>query len=236
MACQREIDQTKEQRPTELVATPRPPVRLSNIAPPTPGDTSPRVSRQSRSRPRSQTVVRGRSKADKRRRHPDTGDRRSVTRHKADPIMVMPPVTIPRPTVASIFLSGAEDLSSSCPTSQEPAQTVPQVFQSAGAALSTSGSAHTTPQRGIVAGQSDPPRDPRSQSERRRVSIQTPTQQNVTEGGQHPGMFTGRPFQLRSISAEPQLPPGDFSPGISPGSKSTRKIYLLWLRLHIQVQ
>ena len=42
---------------------------------------------------------------------------------RGEPIMVMPEVTIPRPTVASIFQSGAEDLSSSCPTSQEPVQT-----------------------------------------------------------------------------------------------------------------
>ena len=153
---------------------------LSSVAKPAPEPTSPRVTRQSRSRPRSQRAVRGRSKADKRRRHPDTGDRRSVTRQKPDPITVLPPVTIPKPTVASLFLGGAEDLSSSCPTSQEPAQTVPQMFQSAGAALSTSGSAYTTPQRGIVAGQSGPPRDPRSQSERRRVMIQTPPQ---AEGG-----------------------------------------------------
>ena len=146
----------KEQRQTEMAAIPRPPVRLSSIDPNTPGDVTPRVTRQSRSRPRSQRGVRGRSKADKRRRHPDSGDRRSTTRHKADPIMVTPPVTIPKPTVASIFLSGAEDLSSSCPTSQEPAQTVPQIFQSAGAALTTSGSAQATPQRGMAAGQSDP--------------------------------------------------------------------------------
>ena len=134
-----------------------------------------------------------------------------MTRQKPDPITVLPPVTIPRPTVASIFLGGAEDLSSSCPTSQEPVQTVPQLFQSAGAALHASGSVYPSPQRGIVAGQSGPPRDPRSQSERR-VIIETPPQGNTAEESQHPEMFTGRPFQLRPSSVEPpQLPPGDYS-------------------------
>ena len=210
LGCQRELEKAKNQRQVEAI--PRPPVRLPSNDPPTPGDITPRENRQSRSRPRSQRAVRGRSKADKRRQHPDSGDRRSSTRRKADPIEVTPAVTIPKPTVASIFLGGAEDLSSSCPTSQEPAQTVPQIFQSAGAALHMGGSAQATPQRGMAAGQVDPPRDPRSQSERRRrVSIQTPPQQGTTEEGQNPGLFTGRPFQLRSNSAEPQLPPGDYS-------------------------
>ena len=107
---------------------------------------------------------------------------------------------------------GAEDLSSSCPTSQEPAQTVPQIFQSAGAAIASRGTAQATPQHGIITGQSDPPRDPRSQSERRRrVVIQTPSPQDGTPQGQIPAPFTGRSFQLRSSSAEPQLPPGGYS-------------------------
>ena len=72
-------------------AIPRPPA--TSVDQSTPGDVTPRVTRQS-SRPQSQRAVRGRSKADKRRRHPDSGDRRS-TRHKADPIVVTPPVTIP---------------------------------------------------------------------------------------------------------------------------------------------
>ena len=92
--------------------------------------------------------------------------------------------------MASLLLGGPEDLSSSCPTSQEPAQTVPQMFQSSGAALQAGGSAYPSPHCGIVAGQTDPPRDPRSQSERR-VSIQTPPQETTAEGGQRPGMFTG---------------------------------------------
>ena len=163
--------------------------------------------RKSRSRPRSH--VRGRSKADK-RRHPDSGDRRPSRRQKGDPIVVTPPVTIPRPTVASIFQGGADDLSSSCPTSQEPAQTVPQIFQAAGAALSMGG-VPATPLRGMTTSQGDPPRDPRSQSERRRrVSIQTPPSQDEAPVGTH-APFTGRAFQLRSTSAESHLPPGDYS-------------------------
>ena len=205
--CQRKLEEAKQGRIVEAI--PRPAVRLPSNDPPTPGDITPRETRKSRSRPWSH--VRGRSKADK-RRHPDSGDRRPSRRRKGDPIVVTPPVTIPRPTVASIFQGGAKDLSSACPTSQEPAQTVSQIFQSAGAALSTGGPVQSTPLRGTATGQSDPPRDPRSQSERRgRVSIQTPPSQDDTPQGQIPAPFTGRAFQLRSNSAEPQLPPGDYS-------------------------
>ena len=160
----------------------------------TQGDATPMERRKSRSRPRSH--VRGRSKADK-RRHPDSGDRRPSRRRKVEPIVVTPEVTIPRPTVASIFQGGAEDLSSSCPTSQEPVQTVPQIFQAAGAALSMGGSMQATPLRGMAGDQADPPRDPRSQSERRRrVSIQTPPSQDDVPEGQIPVPFSGRAFQL----------------------------------------
>ena len=134
MDCQRKLEEAKQGRTVEAI--PRPAVRLPSNDPPTPGDITPRETRKSRSRPRSH--VRGRSKADK-RRHPDSGDRRPSRRRKGDPIVVTPAVTIPRPTVASIFQGGAEDLSSSCPTSQEPVQTVSQIFQSAGAALSMGG-------------------------------------------------------------------------------------------------
>ena len=209
VACQRTIDSMKSQQPTEPVATPRPQVLQSNIIQDDQEFTAPDVRKPSRSRPRSQRAVRGRSKADKRRRHPDSGDHRSVTRPRQDPMTVMPAVTIPRPTVASIFLQGAEDLSSSCLTSQEPAQTVPQIVQSAGAGLPNTGMANPSPQRGIAIAQSGPPRDPRSQSERRRVVIETP-QENTIGESQQPGMFAGRPFQLRSNSAEPQLPSGDY--------------------------
>ena len=68
LACQRQIDYIKTQHPTELIATPRPQVLQSSIAQSEHAPTSPGVSRQSRSRPRSQKAVRGRSKADKRRR------------------------------------------------------------------------------------------------------------------------------------------------------------------------
>ena len=81
--------------------------------------------------------VRGRSKVDK-RRHPDSGDRRPSRRRKGDPIVVMPQVTIPPPSVASMFQGGVEDLSSSCPTSQEPAVSVPFLFH-AGANLPLGG-------------------------------------------------------------------------------------------------
>ena len=57
MACQRQIDFFKEHQPTELVATPRPQVLLSSIAQSAPEPASPGVSRQSRSRPRSQRAV-----------------------------------------------------------------------------------------------------------------------------------------------------------------------------------
>ena len=208
--CQRSLEQARQGNPVQAV--PRPPVRLQNIDPPPPGDDTTMERPKSRSRPRSH--VRGRSKADK-RRHPDSGDRRPSRRRKAEPIMVTPKVTIPRPTVASLFQGGAEDLSSSCPTSQEPAQSVPQMFQAAGAALYTE-PMQVTPQRGMTRDQTDPPRDPRSQSERRRrVSIQSPPSRDDPPEGQVPvgqisAPFSGRPFQLRSTSAEPQLPQGEY--------------------------
>ena len=160
---------------------------LQGNDPPTPGNITPVERPKSRSRPRSH--IRGRSKADK-RRHPDSGDRRPSRRRKGEPIVVSPVVTIPKPTVASIFQGGAEDLSSSCPTSQEPVQSVPQIFQAAGAALSMGGSVQTTPPRGMVTDQVDPPSDPRSQSERRRrVSTQTPPTQDEVPEGQIPVPF-----------------------------------------------
>ena len=160
-----------------------------------PGDVTPVERRKSRSKPRPH--VRGRSKAEK-RRHPDSGDRRQSRRRKGEPIMVTPEVTIPRPTVASIFQSGAEDLSSSCPTSQKPAQPVPQIFQAAGAALSMGGSIPATPLRGMTRDPTDPPRDPRSQSERRRrVSIQTPPSRDEPPEGQIPA-----PFHRKTIPAQ----------------------------------
>ena len=126
LACQQQINRFHEQQPTELFATPRPQVLPSDLAQPR---TLP--SREpSRRRHPSRRLVRGRSRRDK-RRHPDQGDRESATRQRFDPVTVQPAVTIPRPTVASLFVGGADDLSSSCPTSQEPSQamTVPQVFQ-----------------------------------------------------------------------------------------------------------
>ena len=124
--------------------------------------------------------------------------------------MVTPEVTIPRPTMASIVQAGPEDLSSSCPTSQEPIQSVPHLFQMAGATLPMGGSPQAIPPRGITTDQSGPPRDPRSQSERRRrVSIQTPPAPDDPPEAQIPVPFGGRPFLRRSASAEPQ--PGDYS-------------------------
>ena len=115
-------------------------------------------------------------------------------------------------TMASIFQAGPEDRSSSCPTSQEPVQSVPHLFQMAGAALSMIGSPQAIPPRGITTDQSGSPRDPRSQSERRRrVSIQTPPAPDDPPEAQIPVPFGGRPFLPRSASAEPQLPPGDYS-------------------------
>ena len=168
--CQRSLEQARQGE--QVQAVPRPPVRLTPIPSPAQGDDTPVERRKSRSRPRPH--VRGRSKADK-RRHPDSGDRRPSRRRKGDPIMVTPEVTIPKPTMAAIFQAGAEDLSSSCPTSQEPAQSVSQIFQTAGAALPIGVPIQATPPRVMARDQADPPRDPRSQSERRRrVSIQTP--------------------------------------------------------------
>ena len=143
--CQRSLDQARQGN--QVQAIPRPPVQLPRFDPPTQGEDAPMERRVSRSRPRSH--VRGRSKADK-RRHPDSGDRRPSRRRKGEPVVVMPKVTIPPPTVASIFQAGAEDLTSSCPTSQEPAQPVPQLFQAAGEALSIGGSIQATPPRGIA--------------------------------------------------------------------------------------
>ena len=164
---------------------------------------------KSRSRPRSH--VRGRSKADKRRRQPDLGDRRSSTRRKADPIVVTPPVTIPRPTVASIFQGGAEDLSSSCPTSQEPAQTVPQIFQSAGALQPMGGPAQvysTTWDRVQVSRILQGIHDRKVSEEGEWLykhlhhKMIQPKEANILHH-----LFTGRPFSLDQIVREPQLPP-----------------------------
>ena len=100
--------------------------------------------------------------------------------------------TIPPPTVASIFQGGVEDLSSSCPTSQEPAVSVPYLFQTAGANLPLGGSPQASPPQSTIAGQSGPPRDPRSQSERRRVSIQTPPTPDGVPEGQDTCTFRGK--------------------------------------------
>ena len=161
--CQRSLDQVRQGE--QVQAIPRPPVQLPRFGSPAQAEDEPMDKRSSRSRPRSH--VRGRSKADK-RRHPDSGDRRSSRRRKGDPIMVMPKVTIPPPTVASMVQGGDEDLTSSCPTSQEPALSVPYLFQTAGANLPLGGSPQATPPHSTITDQSGPPRDPRSQSERRR--------------------------------------------------------------------
>ena len=205
-ACQHNLDQLNQGQ--EVQAIPRPPVQLPRFGSPAQAEDEPMENRSSRSRPRPH--VRGRSKADK-RRHPDSGDRRPSRRRKGDPIMVMPQVVIPPPTVASIFQGGVEDLSSSCPTSQEPAVSVPFLFQNAGANLPLGGSPQATPPQSNIAIQSGPPRDPRSQSERRRVSIQTPPPTDGVPEEQIPVPFAGRPMLPRSTSAEPQAPPGDHS-------------------------
>ena len=205
-ACQRSLDQVTQGE--QVQAIPRPPVQLPRFGSPAQAEDEPMETRSSRSRPRPH--VRGRSKADK-RRHPDSGDRRPSRRRKGDPIMVMPQVTIPPPTVASMFQGGVEDLSSSCPTSQEPAVSVPFLFQTAGANLPLGGSPQATPPQSNIASQSGPPRDPRSQSERRRVSIQTPPTPDGVPEGQIPVPFGGRPLLPRSTSAEPQAPSGDYS-------------------------
>ena len=169
-SCQRTIDQINQG--VQVQAIPRPPVQLPRFGSPTQVEDEPMENRSSRSRPRPH--VRGRSKSDK-RRHPDSGDRRPSRRRKGEPIMVMPQVTIPPPTVAALFQGRDEELTSSCPTSQEPVVSVPSLFQTAGANLPLGGTPQVNPPPTIIAGQSGPPRDPRSQSERRRrVSIQTP--------------------------------------------------------------
>ena len=62
-----------------------------------------------------------------------------------------------------------------------------------------------------MAGQPGPPRDPRSQSERRRrVSIQTPPNPDEIPLGQIPVPFEGRQLSSRSISAEPKAPSADY--------------------------
>ena len=61
--------------------------------------------------------------------------------------MVMPQVIIPPPSVASIFQGGDEDLTSSCPTSQEPVVSVPSLFQTAGANLPLGGLPQPNPPR-----------------------------------------------------------------------------------------
>ena len=205
-ACQRSLDQVNQGQ--QVQAIPRPPVQLPRFGSPAQAEDEPMEKRSSRSRPRPH--VRGRSKADK-RRHPDSGDRRPSRRRKGDPIMIMPQVTIPPPSVASIFQGGVEDLSSSCPTSQEPAVSVPFLLQTAGANLPLGGSPQATPPQSNIASQSGPPRDPRSQSERRRVSIQTPPPTDGVPEAQRPVPFAGRPLLPRSTSAEPQAPSGDYS-------------------------
>ena len=205
--CQRSLEQARQEQP--VTGIPRPPVRLSSNDPPASEDPPLVERRKSRSRPRS---VRGRSKRD--RRHPDAGDRRPSRRRKGEPTgtVVVPEVTIPRPTMAAIFQAGAEDLSSSCPTSQEPAPSVPYLFQMAGATLPMGGSPQPIPPSDNTTDQSGPPRDPRSQSERRRrVSIQTPPALDNPSEAQIPVPFGGRPFLPRSASAEPQRPQGDYS-------------------------
>ena len=205
--CQRSLDQVRQGE--QVQAIPRPPVQLPRFGSPTQAEDEPMDHRSSRSRPRPH--VRGRSKSDK-RRHPDSGDRRPSRRRKGDPIVVMPQVTIPPPTVAAIFQGGDEDLTSSCPTSQEPAVSVPFLFQTAGANLPLGGSPQATPPPSTIAGQSGPPRDPRSQSERRRrVSIQTPPTPDEVPVGQIPAPFAGRPLLPRSTSAEPHAPSGDYT-------------------------
>ena len=114
-SCQRTLDQVRQG--VQVQAIPRPPAQLPRFSSPAQVEDEPMDHRSSRSRPRPH--VRGRSKSDK-RRHPDSGDRRPSRRRKGDPIVVMPQVTIPPPSVASIFQGGDEDLTSSCPTSQEP--------------------------------------------------------------------------------------------------------------------
>ena len=186
--CRRSLEQAQQEQ--QVTGIPRPPVHLPSNDPPASGDISPAGRRKSRSRPRS---IRGRSKRD--RRHPDSGDRRPSRRRKGEPIVVTPEVTIPRPTMAAIFQAGAEDLSSSCPTSQEPIQSVPHLFQMAGATLPMGGSPQTIPPRGNTTDQSGPPRDPRSQSERRRrVSIQTPPAPDDPPEAQILVPFAGRHF------------------------------------------
>ena len=203
--CRRSLEQARQEQ--QVTGIPRPPVHLPSNDPPASEDPTPAERRKSRSRPWS---VRGRSKRD--RRHPDSGDRRPSRRRKGKPIVVVPEVIIPRPTVASLFQGGVEELSSSCPTSQEPVQSVPYLFQTAGTTLSVGGWPQAPPPRGITTDQPGPPRDPRSQSvRRRRVSIQTPPATDDPPEAQIPVPFAGRPLPPRSASAEPQLPPGDYS-------------------------
>ena len=206
-SCQRSLDQVRQG--VQVQAIPRPPAQLPRFSSPAPVEDEPMDHRSSRSRPRPH--VRGRSKSDK-RRHPDSGDRRPSRRRKGDPIMVMPQVIIPPPSVASIFQGGDEDLTSSCPTSQEPVVSVPSLFQTAGANLPLGGLPQATPPPTSMAGQSGPPRDPRSQSERRRrVSIQAPPNPDEVPLGQIPVPFAGRQLSSRSISAEPKAPSADYS-------------------------
>ena len=103
--------------------------------------------------------------------------------------------------MASLFLGGADDLSSSCPTSQEPTHTVsvPQVFQTAEAALQFSGSMYPSHPYRPGQGQVD---DPRSHSERR-VSIQTPSQDDQSPSADHSGTLTDRQLLARSLSQGP---------------------------------
>ena len=87
---------------------------------------------------------------------------------------------------------------------------VPSLFQTAGANLPLGGLPQPNPPPTIMAGRPDPPRDPRSQSERRRVSIQTPPNPDEVPLGQIPVPFAGRQLSSRSISAEPKAPSADY--------------------------
>ena len=173
LACQRVMDQYKEQSTAELFPTPRPQVLQSSI---TQARTSPARDLSRRKHPAGLVRGRGRSMRSDKRRRSDQGERGAATRQRFDPVTVQPPITIPRPTVASLFTGGADELSSSCPTAQEPSHpvTIPQVFQTAGAAMQLSGSMYPSQVQRRAQNATDPPRDPRAQSERR-VNIQTPS-------------------------------------------------------------
>ena len=193
--CQASL--THSQETGEPVPTPRVQVLPSSID--EPRTQSPRpASRSSRSRHSSRRKVRGRSKGEK-RRHLDTRERSLGMRQRSLPVTVRPPVVVPKPTVASLFTGGPDELSSSCPTSQEPSQpmSVPQLFQAAGDAIQGSGSVHSAhPYYRAPQGRSDPPRDPRSQS-KRRVVIQYPPSSETPTSGHHSDPSGSRPSASR---------------------------------------